>query len=297
MVVGGRVDSDNNVTSVIDCYDENLTHSTPVEYSSALYGIGSASLGDMSVFAGGHNKGSSCVNTVNAYDINLTRTVASTGLNNARYSVCGGSIGNHAVFMGGSNSSSTRYTDVHFYDRSLTRTKRTTSQFSDAYSSTMCATNITGYLIVNVGAQLFSINEELTKKTIGNASATRHYGEYATSVDDYAVFANGVTASNSDSNIVDTVDANLTLVKGATTISTGRANNALATSLKGFALFTGGDVCTDVLDNSLTNTIMPPISTAHGNGGCSETIGDYALFFGGYVDSARTNMVDAYVCL
>ena len=92
---------------------------------AARSNLACATVGNYVLFGGGDSgQESSVVSTVDAYNQNLTRFVA-TGLPNAAKDLSGTSIGNYALLGGGRSiiSDSTKtYADVAAYDENLTRT-------------------------------------------------------------------------------------------------------------------------------------------------------------------------------
>lgn len=100
----------------VDVYDTYLTKMTSVKLASKKANMGAASLGDYALFAGGLAGANSTTATVDAYNINLTRTTpTSIG---SRYDISGTSVGNYAIFAGGSwrnSSGGAKYSQTYAY--------------------------------------------------------------------------------------------------------------------------------------------------------------------------------------
>ena len=196
-------------------------------------------------------------------------------LSKARKSLAATSIGDYALFGGGANTTilvGNLYNTVDAYNTSLTQLVATT----------------------------------LSVKR-GNLSAT--------SVGDYALFGGGFGAGTNNFGLAitaptDTVDAynkSLTL-STITALSVARCDLA-ATTLGNYALFGGGSDkvsstsdkvfydYVDVYDKSLTHAVTQALSTAR-NALAATSVGDYALFGGGYNYATGSSTyfatVDAY---
>ena len=75
--------------------------------------MGRANVGNYVLLAGGYD-GTNKYNTVDAYDVSLTRSTP-TVLSEARNTLAGASVGNYALFAGGYTSTYTATVDVYQY--------------------------------------------------------------------------------------------------------------------------------------------------------------------------------------
>lgn len=142
----------------------------------------------------------------------------------------------------------------------------------------------------------YSVDGSLTGSTQTGLSVAR-YQLAATTVGDYALFAGGYRGSTRLS-VVDAYDESLTRTT-ITSMSVARANFA-ATTVGDYAIFAGGESATndygdyvcefsmDVYDTSLTLVRSEMILTNERYGLAAATVGNYAIFAGGYNESYTT---------
>ena len=260
------------------------------------------------LFGGGFNTDSDGYNyltSVNAYNKQLIQTTA-TKLPYGTCDLAATSIGEYALFGGGYGYQSY----VTAYNASLVQS------LPDALSSTMTicsATSIGDYALFGGGSSDPSLveayNSSLVKCTVDRLS-TQRYKLAATSIGDYALFGGGYdNIYSTGSNVVDTY--NKTLVRSTPTAfsvdnpDTGfpKAHCLSATSNSNYALFGGignGDGTYKVVNayNASLVRSIPDISSNSRGGASATSIGDYALFAGGYTHSdsnyTANSGVDAY---
>ena len=264
----------------VDAYDTSLTHTMPTALSTPRYDLAGISFGNYALFGGGQG-GANC-HVVDVYDTALTRSRPGSYLQQARHDLAGTACGSYALFGGGhnvtltSNSSYkswavTPYNNVEAYNTSLSRQTTSLSQARGG----LAAAAVGGYMLFAGG-------------------------------DSYAT-PNGVhQVSNyqprTPSAVVDAFNASLTRTT-ATSLSVARYDLA-ATTIGGYALFGGGNTSTggknapaasavvDVYNASLTRTTATALSGARYELAAT-TVGDYALFGGGY-NTSNWGTVDVY---
>lgn len=142
----------------------------------------------------------------------------------------------------------------------------------------------------------------LEKREVENLGKARNYLA-AASVDDYALFAGGNTLEHFYANKVDAY--NTSLVHSLPAALSERRHEAGAAKVGEYCLFAGGGDLTsaaysnvDAYSNNLVHTTPASLSVAREPAGAS--VGNYALFAGGYGDSSElstsvsTDIVDVY---
>ena len=258
-----------------------LEHSTAATgLSLARHRISAVSVGDYALFGGGDTNGSDYKTTVDVYTSKLVKGTASS-LSAARIYMATTTVGNYALFGGGhagsSNSATAYFNTVDAYNTNLTRSTPTTLSNKPNY---LAATTVGNYALFGGG------------ETYTDPSVSGFY-YYLTTVDTYT--------SN--------------LVKGtATSLSVGRSHLA-ATTVGNYAIFAGGgkyeytgsyasaggyykdfntvDTYTDNLVKGTATSLSEEKRDLS-----ATTVGDYALFAGGYKllssGSESYSTVDAY---
>ena len=291
---GGRTSS---ASSVVDAYDESLTHSTPSAFYTACYQLAATTVGNYAIFGGGYNTTSSKSGTVIAYDTSLTSSTPSY-LCTGRYQLAATTVGNYAIFGGGYGLSTNNVTSrVDVYDASLTQLEEIALS-SKKYQH--AATTVGNYAIFGgYDAVVDAFDTSLTLSTITELSTSRQYLS-ATTVGNYALFGGGYNSSSGYLATVDAYDTSLTR-SIPTTLSVARGTPA-ATTVGDYALFGGGiktmtgsgHSTVDAYDASLTHTTPTALNTARAFL-TATTVGDYALFGGGTSGSTKCDTVEAYV--
>ena len=216
------------------------------------------------IYIGVNGKAKKIADTVSTVDRAYKQP---THLSKARYSLAATSIGDYALFGSGGVIGGNGYAEVDAYDTSLLRTTPTT----------------------------------LSQRRIYLA---------ATSIGNYALFGGGSygTWNNADRyNVVDAYDTSL--VRTTPTPLSEERSKLSATSVGNYALFGGGDYynsyyekvmsldVVDAYDTSLVRTTPTRLSQPR-HLLSSTSIGDYALFVGGYYYYSSSYefsaVVDAY---
>ena len=290
---GGGHDG-NNESKVVNAYDTSLVRTIPTSLGAARNQLAATSVGNYAVFGGGKQGSSLSASEVYAYNTSLTRSSPSSKLVNNAHNLGAATVGNYAIFAGG-QSSSTGIATATAYNGSLTRSAPT--KLSEARYDPGTATVGGWAIFAGGGAQskvVNAYNESLTMKTLTSLSVQR-YGAGSTTVGNYAIFCGGRHSGITLGTNVDAYDASLTR-STATALSQARYG-AAATTLGKNAIISGGwcdsGVATvvDVYDESLTR-ISKTWNTGTSDG-AAITIGDYALFAGGY-DTTWSSAVEAF---
>ena len=287
-------------SSAIDAYDTSLTKSSPTGWSAERKDCGATAIGDHALFAGGGDKVQS---SVDAYDTSLTRTSA-PALTGPRRLVGAAIAGDHALFAGGVNRSgdTTRYyKTVDAYSASLTRTSADTMSSGNRYS--LKGTTVNKYALFaeeQYDSRVEAYSPSLTRVTVSPLSRSSPGYVVATAVGNYAIFSGS-------SLTADVYNGSLTKTT-ASILNRGRHYMA-AVTVGDYALFAGGDSGTDTTishgstddvdacDSSLTRTTAAALSVKVSHP-VAATVGDYALFAGGYTqrvtNSGYSDTVDVY---
>ena len=262
----------------------------PTALSNARRGLAATAIGNYALFGGGYRDGSN-VDTVDAYDASLTRTIP-TVLSNARGGLAATTIGNYALFGGGSYLNT-----VDAYNTSLTRTTPTALSIGRYDLAATAIGNYAlfggGYTDNSSGNTVDAYDASLTR-TIPTVLSNARGGLAATTIGNYALFGGGY-----ENTYISVVDAYNTSLTRTNPIALSNARDDLAaTAIGNYALFGGGDndSCSCIVDAynaSLTRTTPTELSRSRG-ALTATSIGNYALFGGGYITSARATVVDAY---
>lgn len=315
---GGYNGGSSYAVKTLDTYDTSLTHSTltntlqvTAAHLAAASNTAPADTGyHHAIFAGGTayaGTASSMRKHATAYDLALTRSYPTT-LSVARYHFAAVAVGSYILFGGGviDTSTATTYSStVDAYDPALTRTTPTALSVARGYVSAAMAGN--GLYALFAGGSksggtavstVDAYDSALTRTTPTALSTARRYMA-AASLGQYALFGGG-----SSTNTVDVYDASLTRIT-VTALSVARSYLA-ATSVGEYAIFAGGAesggksdgsdglAVADVYDTSLTRSVATSLSVARRELSAA-SIGDYALFAGGYdADGSYSTVVDAY---
>ena len=177
--------------SVVDAYDESLTRTTATALSRARNCTG-VTVGGYALFAGGINS-----NVVDVYNTSLTRTTASS-LSASGKVYGAATIGSYALF--GINNGT-----MNVYDASLTRTTAASLRTS---RNCFAAAAVGDYALFAGGSSGKSVggnnyyntvdayDSSLVRTTAASLDTARHLLAAAV-VGEYALFAGGLTGSNS----------------------------------------------------------------------------------------------------
>ncbi len=211
-----------------------------------------------------------------------------TPLKSARYGLAATSVGNYALFGGGYDDS--YYSNrVDAYNTSLT----SSTLWLQIQAYELSAASIGDYAIfggglISGGATTYvtAFNSALTATYPTSLSASVYRTE-ATSVGNYALFANSYTSSDAYSE---------SLTKVTTSTFSSPRSYVSSTTIGDYALFGGGSnsQVVDAYNSSLTRTTPANLSTSR-RSPAAVTVGDYALFCGGYSqDQYYTKTIDVY---
>lgn len=286
-------------------YDTSLTKSSPTGWGAERKNCGAATIGNHALFAGGGDEhGDKVQSSVDAYDTSLTRSSA-PALIGPRRLVGAAIAGDHALFAGGVNRSgdTTRYyKTVDAYSASLTRTSADTMSSGNGYSLRGTTVNKYALFAEEVrDSRVEAYSPSLTRVTVSPLSRSSPAYIAATAVGNYAIFSGS-------SLTADVYDGSLTKTT-ASILNRGREYMA-AVTVGDYALFAGGWPSTDdtqssqgavddvdACDSSLTRTTAAALSVTVIHP-VAATVGDYALFAGGYKystsNSGYSDTVDVY---
>ena len=240
-------DAGINSSGDIEVYNSSLTHSLPSVTKLYRGRHAGATINNVAIFAGG-------TTDVVSFNASLTRTVGSTGLSQARKRLAATTVGNYAVFGGGAYDA---------YDYDYEEWYEQPCSTVEAYNSSLTRT---------VCTNLSVIRQDLAGATTGN----------------YAIFGGGTGGYAGGKRTADAYNESLTRVS----LSDMNSDYAgcPAASLDGNAIFKTGvqsltyevswfNSYVTVYDSSLTRK---ELSGGKGGRGAATTIGNYALFGGGY---------------
>ena len=295
---GGGRDTSGTCVSTVNAYDTSLTRTTPTTLSTGRRGLAAATVGDYALFGGGYTSGTTTTNAVNAYNTSLTRTTPST-FNLARSYLAATTVGNYALFGGGHTGSIATTGSVNAYDTSLTRTSATA--LSDSRKE-LAATTVGNYALFGGGSgsstysSLVNAYDTSLTRSLATSFDTAVSCLAATTVGNYALFAGGYN----DSDIISDINAYDTSLTRTTATSLTVARYYLsATAIGEYAIFAGGytgsdvNARVDIYDSALTRKTFKYLYTGRQKLAAT-TVGNYALFGGGDMDSARSQVVDAF---
>ena len=182
---GGKPKSSNDLPyDQYDIYDKNLSHIGTSSFNEPRAFIGSASIGNYLLFAGGTLPNDEHSARVDAF--NGTTTILS--LSNAQSSMYGASTPSYAIFGGGDSI-------YDAFNSSLTRINIGTLSIHFPYSTA----SLGGYALFCCNTQLVIFDDLLTRTTIPTAMATTdtsNNGSAGATVGNYALFAGGMKGSN-----------------------------------------------------------------------------------------------------
>ena len=261
LFAGGEIVRGNTIRyTTVDAYNSSLVRSTPTALSVGRHSFGATSVGDYALFAGG-NSGEPYSDVVDAYNSSLVRS-SPTALSVARYGACGVSVGDYALFAGGYSGGESKVVDA--YNSSLVRSTPTSLYRG---GSSVYGASVGDYALIAMSFVLYgdyktrtnAYNSSLVQSTPTSLSGAARYRIATTSIGDYALFGGGSTDPN------------------------GRVERSLNTM----------DAYNSSLVRSSPTALSVPRSFA-----CGVSVGDYALFGGGYSyineTSAITNLVEVY---
>lgn len=285
-----------------DAYDPSLTHSTFSAGTSSAWRPAGVNHNGIAKFAGGKTS-SSYSKIVVSVDSSLTVS-SNTSLTNGRQYIGAACIGNYAIFLGGydGTTGSAATKSVDFYDSSNTHTTATLSvRKQDSYGA-----SLQSYAVFSGGETSgtyyydYAYNASKTLTSISNSGnpSTSEHGAVSATVGEYGLFGGGQSS--------DVVWAyNNSLTKTFATNFSGGTFRVGATSIGEFAVFVGGyssysgpnsntaSAAASTYDESLTMEIVDSIADvrAYLTGG---TVGNYALFAGGFQQSSNVAKSDVY---
>lgn len=303
LIVGGTTSS-NTSSAAVDAYATNLTRTTAADLGVPFYTTPTARVGQYVIvgagayFSGGQLRGTA---RVYAYNGALSQSTPSN-LSQSRAQAGATNVGNYALFAGGTLSSD--YSVVDAYNSALTRSNP--SALSVA-RNLLVGVSIGDYAIFAGGyekahrkycAVCDAYNSTLTRVTAPELSVAR-YLPGSTGVGEYGLIAGGGSA---ESDKVDTVDAYSPTL--AHSIAPNLQNTQRYPKCAGIAneyVLIGGGSADDSRIITAYNAMLSRVNCDNLPGddhdaAAGASIGEYALFAGGYQDSSSSYLsrVDVY---
>lgn len=250
----------------------------------------------LAIFLGGVIKGSSSERNPYAYGIdnNLTLTSKYIGTDYSSQYGCAVSLNKHALFAGGYEKLDNPHTVVA-YDSNFSKTyPMTLHTDSSVHSGTCMQTKNNGTVaLINNYPYITPITENLTK--LDSIPSSKSCSQ-ATTIKDLAIFMD-----NRDYQVV-TINSNLTVIQNS--LNTDRYRMGLAaTGDKQFAIIAGGyrlssNTAVSVSSCYALNSSLTKIgieSLTHSRYAiCGITMGDDAVFAGGWDSSYQTGIVEVF---
>ena len=274
----------------VDAYDSSLIRSSPPDLKTGREDFSATTVGNYALFGGGRYP---VTNTVDAYNSTLIKQSVSN-LSTSRFYLSATTVGNYALFGGGTDNKNS-FKTVDSYDRNLL--KGTASDLSYE-TSTLSATTVGNYALFGggIGSDASAIinvySADLTKLTDLSFSESRSNAA-ATTVGNYALFGGGTTYTSNDPKTVEVFDFNL--IKGSAANLRDKNRYPVAITIGDFALFGVFDSFNiDAYNSLLTKISVQPLSKPFGSSPATATVGNYALFGGGYDYPTSTTDVEAY---
>ena len=284
-----------------DAFSASLTHTSLTGMSVGRQQHAGARAGNYALFAGGwageeDNDGDYVYNgTIDVYDSSLTR-LSPISLGYAAALLSGESAGDYAIFAGGYGNGS-GYDNMsqkyaHAISPSLTRTRLT--DLGGVYGwgkREMGSCSYRNYAVFgpgvypNVVRTAFDIYDDSLTRIEGSFYATGvGYDCGAAAAGDYAVFAGGNIESFGTESTATAVALNSSLTVTSITSLSRAASETLGAEAGDFAVISCG-YFTDIYDANLTRTTSTEANrytSSLNSNAASTSVGDYALFGGGY---------------
>ena len=294
---GGKNDSNNTYYNTITAFNNTLVKGSPGRLSTPKSCFAATNIHDYIILAGGSTAANN-TQEVNVFNINYTvSTISNLSALNSLYTY-GCTLKDRAIiYTGGSNI-------IDTYDVKLT--KGTLNNTSYTRNNPMMAASNDGFMIAggrgssnNILSDAEVYNSNFTKYSNVNMSQARYFG---TAVGNYAyiLVAGGVT-DNGYSNIVNVFNGTTFTLERTDNLGMNSAG-AASTIVAGTSIVAGGtnsagaSTITHVDTFQNNYTIMPTdvtLSEARQNFAAT-TIGNYALFGGGYNTRGVTNTIDVF---
>lgn len=266
--------------------------------ASDRYAIGTATIGDYAIFAGGYT--TRPVQIVDFYSSSLTRTYGNI-LQTARSSIAGTTVGAYAIFGGGANNYGTNTYILETFDASLTY-----QVLSSTLYRTITKAATTGNFAVFAAStdpstqKTTAVSESLTLTQPWDLQGYFMSGGSA-SLHGYAIFAGGSYTSYTYNKRCEYYDTQLTLAE-APELSLARSVNSSASS-ENWVGFFGGTIdagsgnppypVVDVYNRSMVHGTAPSIdSNVQGIGAVG--LKDFMIAGGGTNGSSYLTKVYIY---
>lgn len=226
-------------------------------------------------------------------------------LNQNKDDLAATTVGNYAVFGGGCSVSGYARGGTDAINASLTKAS-INNLYEDRYN--LAATTVGDYAIFAGGYSQDPSNivdpysSSLVHEVASSFLQSARFRLAGASIGDYAIFAGGFYYGYVSD--VETYDSSLTRSSELLSLTEAKADIG-ATTVGNYALFAGGSCSSEegssvdrsskveVYDRSLTHTNATELSQKRSSIAAT-TIGNYAIFGGGYVSGVYSDVVEAY---
>lgn len=283
---------DPKYKTAVEALSKSFVHSTAPDLKKARNMIGSGSIGDYAVFAGGWNSSSNYASEydrteVDAYSSTLVKKTAGS-LSTKRAYASSANVGNYLLFGNGNCDNEDVLVDT--YSSSLVHGTASALTCSESYKTNARGASTTSYALFGGGGRgsiytnlVDAYSSSLVKSSAPSLSVARE--PYGASVGEFGLFIGG-KSSNGDENVVDAYSNDLVTFT-ATPLSVNNPlirNPARAGKYLIIPLYDTVSpyncMAVDVYSDSLVKISAPILPNRLGCRGV--TLGNLALFFGGY---------------
>lgn len=305
LIVGGATAKETS-SAAVDAYATNLMRTTAANLGVPFFQAATACVGQYAIVGAGFYYSGGRLHVtgkVYAYNGALSQSTPAN-LSYTRGGAGAASVGNYALFAGGRGSAD--YSTVDAYNSALTRSNPTFLSVARIY---LVGVSIGDYAIFAGGYENASskcsvvcdaYNSTLTRITASELSVAR-YLPGGTRVGEYGLIAGGYPTSSSKSDTVDAYTPTL-----AHSIAPNLQNvqaKSMCARIKDEFVLIGGGLATDSRIVTAYNAMLSRVNCDNLPGdehstGAGASIGEYALFAGGYQSSSSSSpslsRVDVY---
>lgn len=301
LIVGGTT-GEKTSSAAVDAYATNLTRTTAVNLGTPYYMAAMASVGQYALVGAGFyfvngDERVHVTSRVYAYNSSLSQSIPAI-LSYSRGGAGAASVGNYALFAGGRGSKD--YSTVDAYNSALTRSNPTSLSVARMY---LVGVSIGDYAIFAGGYNSASVavcdayNGTLTRITAPELSVAR-YTPGGTRVGEYGLIAGGWPTASSKSDTVDAYTPTLTHII-APNLQNVQGESQCARIKDEFVLI-GGGTAADSRIVTAYNAMLSRVNCDNLPGddhtvAAGASIGEYALFAGGYQSSPSSYLSRADV--
>ncbi|MCI8336980.1 MAG: hypothetical protein HFI72_07500 [Peptococcaceae bacterium] len=282
----GGINSAYSRVNTLDIYNASLVRNSSKIIYDSCSGLCGVSSDNYALFAGGRGENDSnghavYIDTVNAFDASLTRTLAAD-LTKARENAAGASIGGYILFAGGESSTDI----VEAYNANLTKVSVPSLSSKRRRASGGSNHN---YALFSGSSTVDTYNSSLTRGVAEPLRIATDDKLPTATIGGYVLLCNGHTSTMN----IDAYDGNLTKTL-PTELSQARTR-LTATAINNYALFGGGATyaTVDAYNASLVRSMPTALSQARRDLAAA-AVGKYGLFAGGSNGNSIFDTVDVY---